>query len=480
MTLVVPFTEIFKNEVGLLAKHSSWDRIELGKVCSILNGYAFKSNLFNKETGYPIIRIRDLAKNSTETFFNGSYTEEYLVSDGDLLVGMDGNFGCYQWSGGTALLNQRVCKLIPNEEYLNKNFLLYSLNGYLKAIQEATSSVTVGHLSSRDMQKIPMPFPPLNEQKRIVEKLEKLLGRVEAVQARLDKIPAILKRFRQSVLAAACSGKLTADWRNEANTGSKRFDELDGLLEVRRTKWQELCPTKKLRDPEPFKAESLPEIPDSWIWVSADSVCYQITDGEHIQPPYQETGLPMLSAKHVRDGYVTLDGAGQISAEDFKIATARCAPKNGDLLIVSVGATTGRSAIVADKPPFAIVRSVLLLKPTIDPTYLLRWTQSAWCLQWMSQASGASAQPHLYIKDTRQMPVPLPPSSEREEIVRRVEELFKFADAVEERYKRTKAHTDKLTQSILAKAFRGELVPQDPTDEPASAMLERVKRQKEI
>jgi type I restriction enzyme S subunit len=92
----------------------------------------------------------------------------------------------------------------------------------------------------------------------------------------------------------------------------------------------------------------------------------------------------------------------------------------------------------------------------------------------MTHASGASAQPHLYIKDTKRMPVPIPPPSEQQEIIRRVEALFKTADALEARYRKAKAHVDKLTQSILAKAFRGELVQQDPNDEPASRLLERL------
>jgi type I restriction enzyme, S subunit len=182
----------------------------------------------------------------------------------------------------------------------------------------------------------------------------------------------------------------------------------------------------------------------------------------------------MLSAKHVRDGFVTLDGAGLISEINFLKALERCAPENGDILIVSVGATTGRSAIVQDCPAFAIVRSVLLLKPLLPAMFLLRCLQSPWCFRWMTQASGASAQPHLYIKDSKRMPVPIPPLPEQQEIVRRVESLFALADQIEARYAKAKAQVDKLTQSILAKAFRGELVPQDPNDRPASVLVERI------
>src|SRR2546425_2055158 len=120
MSLVVPLENIFKDETKLLAKHESWERVKLGEVCEVLNGFAFKSTLFNKSEGFPIIRIRDLARGRTETFYNGDYPREYVVKNGDLLVGMDGNFGCYEWNGGEALLNQRMCKLIPGENYLDR------------------------------------------------------------------------------------------------------------------------------------------------------------------------------------------------------------------------------------------------------------------------------------------------------------------------------------------------------------------------
>jgi Restriction endonuclease S subunits len=346
----------------------------------------------------------------------------------------------------------------------------------------------VGHavnqvsINQKRLAEVPFIIAPLNEQRRIVAKVEKLLSRVDLAQARLATILRLLKRFRQSVLAAAFSGRITADWRDgEAITPSSK-DFLRDVTRCRRHSWSEKHSNwtgRRYPDPIEFDHAELPDVPSSWEWTSADAVCSQITDGEHIQPPYQSKGYPMLSAKHVRDGVVTLEGAGLISEGDFRKAVQRCAPANGDILIVSVGATTGRSAVVENCPRFAIVRSVLLLKPLISTQFLLKWLQSPWCFRWMSQASGASAQPHLYIKDTRRMPVPIPPVAEQQEILRRVEALFKTADALEARYRIAKVHVDKLTQSILAKAFRGELVPQHPNDEPASVLLDRIrKRQK--
>jgi type I restriction enzyme, S subunit len=482
VSLVVPFEEIFSDKSGLLANHSSWERVGLSQACTVVNGYPFKSSLFNRDKGFPIIRIRDLDDNRTNTRYNGNIPKEVLIQDGDLLIGMDGIFRCVEWRGGEAGLNQRVCKIIPNEQFLDRKFLLFGINGYLKAIEEATSSVTVGHLSSRDILKIPFPLAPLNEQRRIVAKLEKLLSKVNTCQKRLAKIPILLKRFRQSVLAAACSGRLTADWRDENSSVELAWRFFEKVSKRRREAWKNKVyarSKRQYREPEDFDSENLPDVPESWMWVSADAVCSQITDGEHIQPPYQTDGHPMLSAKHVRDGFVTMENAGLISERDFKKALERCEPVNGDILIVSVGATTGRTAIIRDCPPFAIVRSVLLLKPLIAAEFFLRCLQSPWCFRWMTKASGASAQPHLYIKDTKRLPIPFPPLAEQQEIVRRVEMLFALADQIEARYVKAKTHVDKLTQSILAKAFRGELVPQDPNDEPASALLERIKQRED-
>jgi type I restriction enzyme S subunit len=264
-----------------------------------------------------------------------------------------------------------------------------------------------------------------------------------------DARRAIIK-CRQSVLAAAYSGRLTQDWRD-----AHPEQDMDiGQLEMeRRAAFGRLGNSKRYSEPVPHDARDLPDIPETWRWVSADAVSSQITDGEHIQPPYEATGFPMLSAKHVRNGFVDPTGAGVIAANAFEQARKRCAPAKGDLLVVSVGATTGRTAIVQIEEPFAIVRSVLLLKPLLQPRYLLNWLQSQWAFDWMRQASGASAQPHLYIRDLRRLPVPMPPLAERAEIVRVVDTTMAKSDSVEQRLRLVMARLDRVSHAVLAAAL---------------------------
>ena len=124
----------------------------------------------------PLLRIRDGLDSKTEAFFTGIYEDLYLVQPGDLVVGMDGDFNCALWRGPEAVLNQRVCKVSPDERLYCKQFLSYALSGYLRAINGATSSVTVKHLSSRTVQEIPLPLPPRAEQDKIVALTAPVLG----------------------------------------------------------------------------------------------------------------------------------------------------------------------------------------------------------------------------------------------------------------------------------------------------------------
>src|SRR5260370_3156721 len=117
---------------------------------------------------------------------------------------MEGDFNCTVWRGQTALLNQRVCKLSPHEQFYRKKLLAYALPGYLKAINAETSSVTVKHLSSNTIAQIPLPLPPLPEQDRIVAEMEKQFTQLDAAVAALKRVQANLKRYRDSVLKAAC------------------------------------------------------------------------------------------------------------------------------------------------------------------------------------------------------------------------------------------------------------------------------------
>ena len=151
----------------------NWGVRPLGEVLQVLNGYAFKSKQFSETEGTPLIRIRDLkAGLGTVVNFVGDYDPQYVVGDGDLLIGMDGEFRCHEWQGGKALLNQRVCKLTDFSDELLPRFLYYGINKYLKEIEDRTAYTTVKHLSSKTIKSIDFPLPPLEEQQRIVAVLD--------------------------------------------------------------------------------------------------------------------------------------------------------------------------------------------------------------------------------------------------------------------------------------------------------------------
>ncbi len=187
---------------GLLAREPSWPRVEVGELVRVVNGAPFSSRLFNTQgRGEPLIRIRDVGSTGSATFYDGPFEDSMRVEAGDLIVGMDGDFRLARWAGPPALLNQRVCKLDVMSPQLDPRWLLHCLPGYLDAIWAETSSVTVKHLSSRTIAQVPLPLPPLEEQRRIVDLLEDHLSRLEAAMASVLRARRRLDSLEQSVLA---------------------------------------------------------------------------------------------------------------------------------------------------------------------------------------------------------------------------------------------------------------------------------------
>ena len=168
----------------------------LGDMCEVQSGYAFKSDLFDVNKGFPIIRIRDIKPSRTNTKYNGSFSEEFVVENDDLLIGMDGEFNATLWKGGKALLNQRVCRLL-NYKGIIKEYIFRLIQEKLKEIEDKTYAVTVKHIAAKQILDIEIPLPPLSIQEEIaseIDRYQKIIDGarqvVENYQPRIDIDPA--------------------------------------------------------------------------------------------------------------------------------------------------------------------------------------------------------------------------------------------------------------------------------------------------
>ena len=309
------------------------------------------------------------------------------------------------------------------------------------------------------IEQLEMPLAPLAEQRRIVAKLEKLLGRVDACQQRLAKIPVLLKRFRQAVLAAACSGRLTADWREDAAPKD--------LISPQPANPDEIC-----------EVEETLEAAEPWRWLPLQalcdpdrSICYGVIK-LGVEVP---DGIPCLRTSDVKPLLIDTMDVKRIApaiSDEYR-RTLLC----GSEILVNVRGTLGGVAVVPDSlRGWNISREVALVPvKSVIPKFIAFWIASLPCQNWLTGVAKGVAYTGINIADLKLLPVAFPSLPEQLEIVRRVEGLFALADEIEARLGAAQRQVDALTPSLLARAFAGRLVPQDPNDEPASALLERIR-----
>ena len=166
-----------------------WEVKKLTDVCNIQYGYAFDSSCFCDDNSYPqLIRIRDVVRGYSETFYNGNIPEGYYINKGDYLIGMDGEFHIAPWQSEKALLNQRVCKISASDCNVDERFIFYKMSVVLKQIEDETPFVTVKHLSAKRLNQVKIPIPPLPEQSRIVEELDLLSNIIEKKRQQLSEL----------------------------------------------------------------------------------------------------------------------------------------------------------------------------------------------------------------------------------------------------------------------------------------------------
>ena len=322
---------------------------------------------------------------------------------------------------------------------VNKNYLFHFLrtDQVQSELREGSSQTTnIANISVWRLSSIAMPLAPAAEQTRIANQLDTLLTRVQACNDRFDAIPALLKRFRQTIYMAATSGTLTEDWR-AAN---------------------------KVND---------------WTHERAADVCTKVQSGGTPKEGFSARGVPFLKVYNIVNQKIAFDYKPQyieLSIHYGSMAKSRTQP--GDVLMNIVGPPLGKVAIVpADRNEWNINQAITLFRPS--ERISTGWLYCILCsgvniADIIHETRGSAGQVNISLSQCRDFVFPVPTVVEQAEIVRRVEALFALADRIEARSTAARAQAQRLTPLVLAKAFRGELVPQDPNDESASTLLARI------
>jgi type I restriction enzyme S subunit len=418
MAFNTPIAELIeRNSNGLLGKLPRWERVRLGDVVTVQNGAAFKSEYFNTEgLGMPLLRIRDITPGATETWYDGPFEDEYIVQPGELVIGMDGEFNHALWAGSPALLNQRVCRLVFRNDVLRKAWVFYALGGYLQAVNEATPSVTVKHLSSKTVADLLLPFPPSSEQDRIIEVLDSAFSNIANGEQSFMKALGGAEALKASVLAEM----------RPASAPTVRIGEVADVY---------VGATPSRKKPELWGGD----IP----WVASGEVAF----------------CRITSARET----ITRAGLGN--------AATRLHPPGTVLLaMIGEGKTRGQAAILDVAAAHNQNAASIRLDPArMLPEYLF------YCLMGLYErnrlAAGGSQQPALNGELVRAIELPCPPTEQQRELVAQTEEQLRQCAALERTLSVQLRQSKSLQASLLCAAISGQLAPVAPNDPPADSLL---------
>lgn len=427
-----------------------WVEASVGVIANVESGVGFPKKYQGLDTKeVPVFKVGDISKavqsNLKVLTFSSNYVDHKtkllmkakLYPKGSTLFAKIGEalkLNRRGFLGVEGIADNNVMGVIPFKNFIEEKLLFYFLRTVDLSVYSRSSAIP--SLRKGDVESLICPLPPLKEQQRIVEKLDEVLAQVDAIKGRLDSIPAIIKRFRQSVLASAVSGKLTEEWRGKGVFRWKA-KSLGDVVEI-----------------SPKKQKYADDLKVSFSPMQMMPILY----GESLK--FEEKNW-----RDVKKGFT--------SFIDGDVLMAKITPCfENEKSVVAEGLTnsvgTGSTEFMVLRPTTEIINSFLLCH--IKTADFLKQGEVN-----MTGSVGHRRVPKEFVANWK---IQLPPIDEQKEIVRLVDEYFALADTIEAQVNKARARVDNLTQSILAKAFRGELVPQDDNDEPADKLLERIAQAK--
>ena len=478
----------------------NWVWTRLGEVINIYRGLSYTKN-DEVENGYLVLRGNNLTDNGL-AFLENIYVDEKVAKKGIEIkkddVVLVASTGSSKVIGRACVVEKDYEKttigafllLCRPKEIIVKKWIHYIFKTlrYRLYISEQAKGTNIKNIKNEYLENFYIPLPPLNEQKRIVEKLDFLFEKTKRAKEIIEEIKIDIENRKISILDRAFKGVLTSKWRNE-NKVSDVKKLLKSINDEKIKKWEEDClqaekngrkkPKKPIIreiedmivpvDEQPYK------LPDSWVWVKLDNLCSKITDGTHKTPKYTDSGVPFISVKDIYDNQVSFNNTKFISQEEHNELYKRCNPEYDDILLTKSG-TIGRTAVIKTKTEFSLFVSVALLKNyknVIDSNYLSLNIQDFFNKINISQTIKGGVIKNYHISDMKEQLIPLPPLEEQQEIVRILDEVLKNENKVKELLE-LEERIDVLEKSILNKAFKGELGTQNSSDEPAIELLKEI------
>lgn len=492
---------------------NGWINCRFGDVASIRNGYAFKSVDFKttQEPDYdvPLIRQSQLKSSivdiSDAVYLPKTYLKkysDYVLKKGDILIGMSGSIGrvCLYDNEIESLQNQRTGKITPHSKNeISSQFFGLFLSNIERTLIESSKGVGVQNISSKDIEDLSFNLPPLNEQNRIVAKIEELFSELDQGIDNLKTAQAQLKVYRQALLKHAFEGKLTAEWRAQnvdklesASALQHRIQHArEQRFEQQLAEWQangkQGSKPKAPKPIAPLTAEELaelPELPEGWGYIRTGLVIDEPNYGTSKKCDYEVEGAGVLRIPNIE--------AGKINATDLKYASFTDDEMKayklevGDILIIRSNGSisiVGQSAIISKSETEYLYAGYLIrLRPIKDlllPNYFVKLLSSHLLRKQIElKAKSTSGVNNINSGEIQSLSIPVCSVVEQAAIVEMLELKLSEIDQLDQTITNSLQQAEALRQSILKKAFSGELVPQDPNDEAASVLLARIKAEK--
>ena len=488
-----------QNNFPQIPKGWVWTTLE-AVLLTLESGKRPKGGVRHIKTGIPSIGGEHLLYNGGFDFTKIRYvpTEFYEnMSTGkilkkDVLVVKDGAttgktaFVSDAFPFSKAAVNEHVFIMRVFKEYTEPEYLFFWMQSPFgqECVKDNFKGTAQGGINSLFIRNSKFPFPPFPEQHRIVSKCEDLFTRLDAGVESLNKTKIKLKRYRNSVLKDAFEGKLTEEWRK---THKHEIETASVLLERTREERKEKGKYKELPPVDTIDASKLQKLPECWVWTRIGEISEIIQYGTSERAGKDPSGVPVLRMGNIQDGKLVYENLkyypkGWSAIDDFVL-------EEGDVLFNRTNSPelVGKTAVYKKHHLYlgaVVFASYLIRVRTIKEAYipdiLSFFINSLFGRRYIaSVVSQQVGQANVNGTKLSLMPIPLIPFREQIVMLREIERCFSVADEMEKVVKRSLNQSEQLRQSILKKAFEGGLVPQDPTDEPAEKLLERIREKKE-